>query len=176
LASEKVIEQKKQFVKELSEKLQNACSGVLVEYKGINVQDDTELRRELRKASVDYAVVKNTMLGRAAKEVNIEGFDEVLHGTTALALSNDDYVAPAKILDDFASKHKFFNIKLGFIDDTVVDADKVKALAKLPAKEVLVAQVLGGLNSPITSLAYVLSGCQRGLVYALNAIAEQKGA
>lgn len=176
LPSEKILEKKKKEVAEIAEKLKSACAGVVVEYKGINVADDTKLRRELREANVSYSVIKNTMLLRAAKEANLEGLNTVLEGTTALAVSNDDYVASARILCDFAKDNKFFKIKSGFLDGEVVDSNKIIELSKLPSKEVLLAQTLGGLNAPITGFVTVLNGTLKGLVVALNAIAQKQGA
>lgn len=177
LPSEKVLKKKQEIVSELVEKLKNAPSGVLVDYKGINVADDTALRKELRESGVEYFVVKNSLLRLAAKEAGLEGLDEVLSGTTAIALGSDDMIAPAKILGKFAEAHKeFFDLKIGFIEGQVISKEEVVALSKLPSKEVLIAQVLGGLNAPISGLVGVLSGLQRGLVVALNAIAEQKSA
>lgn len=176
MPSEKILEKKKKEVSEIAEKLKSACAGVVVEYKGINVADDTKLRRELREANVSYSVIKNTMLLRAAKEANLEGLDAVLEGTTALAVSNDDYVASARILCNFAKDNKFFKIKSGFLDGEVVDSSKIIELSKLPSKEVLLAQTLGGLNAPITGFVTVLNGTLKGLVVALNAIAQKQGA
>jgi large subunit ribosomal protein L10 len=176
LPSEKILEQKKQQVAELSEKLKAACTGVIVNYKGITVADDTKLRKDLRESGDDYKVVKNTLLGRALKEAGIDGLDSVLEGTTAIAVSNDDYVGAAKILCEYAEKSKTFEVKAGFVDGKMIDAEGVKNLAKLPPKEVLIAQVLGGLNAPISGFATVLNGTMKGLVVALNAIAEKQGA
>lgn len=176
LPSEKILEQKKQIVAELTEKLKSACAGVIVDYKGINVADDTKLRKELREAGVDYFVVKNTLLSRAAKEAGIEGLDPVLEGTTALAVSMEDHVAAARILCKFAEKNKSIKTKAGFVEGKVIDVAEVENLAKLPSKEVLIAQVLGGLNAPITGFVTVLNGTMKGLVVALNAIAEKQSA
>lgn len=176
MPSEKILEQKKQIVAELAEKLQNACAGVIVDYKGINVADDTKLRKELREAGVEYAVVKNTLLSRAAEAAGKDGLKTVLEGTTALALSNDDYVAAARILCNFAKDHENFKIKIGFTDDQILDAASVEALSKLPSREELVAKALGGLNAPIAGFVHVLNANLRGLVCALNAIAEKQGA
>ena len=176
MPSEKILEQKKQIVAELAEKLQKACAGVIVDYKGINVADDTKLRKELREAGVDYAVVKNTLLSRAAEAAGKDGLKTVLEGTTALALSNDDYVAAARILCKFAKDHENFKIKIGFTDDQILDAASVEALSKLPSREELVAKALGGLNAPIAGFVHVLNANLRGLVCALNAIAEKQGA
>lgn len=174
LPSKKVLEEKKQAVTELSEKLKTAHTGVLVDYKGINVEDDTKLRKELRESGSFYKVVKNTLLSLALKEAGIDGLDSVLEGTTALALNPEDYVAPARILNGYAEKSKTFTIKAGFIDGKSVDADEIKTLASLPSKEVLLAEVLRGLNGPISGLVTVLNGTMKGLVVALNAIAEKE--
>jgi len=176
LPSEKILQQKQVLVEELSAKLSSAVSGVVVSYKGITVADDTKLRSNLRKAGVDYAVVKNTMLRRAAEKVGLDGLDDVLSGTTALAVSSEDYVSGAKILCEYAEKSKTFEVKAGFVDGKVIDAEGVKELASLPPKEVLVAKALGGLNAPISGFVCVLNANLRGLAVALKAIAEQKGA
>ena len=175
MPSEKILQQKQEYVEQLAEKLRNAVTGVVVSYKGINVADDTKLRRELREAGVDYFVVKNTMLHLAAEKVGLSDLDPVLNGTTAIALGSD-HVSAAKILSKFAETNKNLQIKAGFVEGKVIDEKAVDQLAKMPSKEVLVAQVLGGLNAPITSFVYVLNANLRGLVVALNAIAEKKGA
>ena len=177
MPSEKILEKKKQQVAELAESLKGACTGVIVDYKGISVADDPKLRKELREAGCEYKVVKNTLLKLALQEAGINGLENVLEGTTAIAVSKEDYVAGAKILCGFADKSKeIFNVKAGFVDGNVVDAKGVKELAELPPKEVLVAKALGGLNAPITGFVTVLNGTMKGLVVALNAIAEKKGA
>ena len=176
MPSEKILEQKKQIVAELTEKLKSACAGVIVDYKGINVADDTKLRKELREAGVDYFVVKNTLLSRAAKEAGLEGLDPVLEGTTALAVSKEDHVAAARILCKFAETNKSIKTKAGFVEGKTIDVAEVENLAKLPSKEVLVAKALGGLNAPITGFVTVLNGTMKGLVVALNALAEKQSA
>lgn len=153
----KVLEEKKALVASLVEKIKNSPAGVLVDYKGISVADDTKLRRELRAAGVDYAVVKNTMVRFAAKELGFDGFEEYLNGTTAIAISTtDDVVAPAKILCDYAKTHENFSVKVGFVDGEVVSADEVKRLASMPSKETLIAQTLYSFNFPIMQLAIAL--------------------
>ena len=176
MASEKILQQKQAYVEELAEKLKNSVAGVVVSYMGITVADDTALRRKLREAGVDYAVVKNSMLRRAAEKVGLEGMDNVLEGSTALAVSPTDHVAAAKILSEYAEKSKTFEIKAGYVEGKVIDAAAVSELAKMPPKEVLVAKVLGGLNAPISGFVNVLNGNIRGLVVALNAIAEKQSA
>lgn len=174
MPSEKVLEEKKKQVADLAEKLKAAHTGVIVDYKGITVEQDTKLRKELRESGSHYKVVKNTLLNLALKEAGIDGLGPVLEGTTAVAVNTEDYVAPAKILNNFAEKNDKFSIKAGFIDGKVVDANQIKTLATLPPKEVLVAQVLRGLNGPISGLVTVLNGTMKGLVVALNAIAEKQ--
>ena len=174
MPSKKVLEEKQAAVADLSQKLKEARTGVIVDYKGITVADDTKLRKDLRESGSHYKVVKNTMLRLALKEAGIDGLDSILEGTTAVAMNSEDYVAPAKILDGFAGKNKNFVIKAGFIDGKVASADEIKTLATLPPKEVLLAQVLRGMNGPVTGLVTVLNGTLKGLVVALNAIAEKE--
>ena len=161
----KVLEEKKAIVANLAEKMKTASSGVLVDYKGINVEDDTKLRAEMRKNGVEYSVIKNNLIRFAAKEAGFDELDEVLHGTTAIAISMDDMIAPAKIVAEYAKKNdEIFNIKAGFAEGRVISIDEIKQLATIPSREVLIAKMLGSLLSPLTSLAI-----------ALNAIAEKGG-
>ena len=163
MPSSKVLLEKQKVVEELKAKIDGAVAGVLVDYKGINVADDTALRKELREAGVKYTVVKNTMLRLATREVGLD-VESALEGTTALATSDNDYVAAAKILCKYADAHENFNIKLGFMDGAVLDAAKVQELGNLPSKEEL-----------LTQLVYVLSAPMRGLAVSLNEIAKKQG-
>ncbi len=156
MPSEKVLEMKKQAVAELTEKLKGACAGVIVDYKGISVADDTKLRAELREAGVEYKVVKNTLLHLAAQEAGLSEIDSVLEGTTAIAVSTDDYVAAARILSKFAETHKNFTVKSGFIDNDVISLDMINSLSKLPSREILLATVCNAFNAPIAALARAL--------------------
>lgn len=162
----KVLTEKQAIVAALTEKLQSATSGVLVDYKGITVAEDTALRSELRKNDVDYAVVKNTLVRFAAKNVGMDGLDEVLNGTTSLAVSHTDPIAPMRVVNNFSKKFNGakFIIKAGFMDGKLLSLSEISVLAELPSKEVLQAQVLGTMLAPITSLAIVL-----------KAIAEKDG-
>lgn len=148
-----VLESKQKIVADLSAKIADSVAGVIVDYKGISVADDTALRKELREAGVDYTVVKNTLLGRAIEGTELESIKEVLEGTTAIAISKDDYVAAARILGKFADSHDNFNIKAGYLDGKPVDIATVNSLAKLPSKEILIATVLGAFNAPIAAFA-----------------------
>lgn len=152
----KVLSEKQAIVAELVEKIKNATAGVIVDYKGITVEEDTKLRRECRESSIDYAVVKNTMLRRAFNETGLSELDGLLNGTTSLALS-DDVVAPSRVMSGYAKKlENKFEIKGGFMEGKVVDLDTIKSLASIPALPVLQAQVLGTMLAPITGLAVVL--------------------
>jgi large subunit ribosomal protein L10 len=153
MPSEKVLEQKKQQVAELAELIKGSVAGVLVDYKGINVADDTALRKELREAGVKYSVVKNTLLGLAAKETGLDDLSKVLEGTTAIAISPEDHTAAARILKKFADKSKTFSIKSGYLEGSVVDVATIDSLAKLPTREVLLATVCNAFNAPIAAFA-----------------------
>lgn len=148
-----VLEQKQQIVKELSEAIGGSVAGVIVDYKGISVADDTVLRKELREAGVDYRVVKNTLLGRAIEGTELEGIKGVLEGTTAIAISPEDHVAAARILGKFAEAHENFKIKAGYLDGKEIDLETIKSLAKLPSREVLLATVVGAFQAPIAAFA-----------------------
>ncbi len=154
MPSQKVLEQKKQLVAELTERLNKSCTGLLVSYEGISVADDTKLRKELREAGVEYTVIKNTLLTRAFAETGLSDLDQHLSGTTAIATSDDDYVAAAKILCGFADKSKTgFTVKGGYMDGQVISMDKITELSKLPSREILLANVLSAFQAPIASFA-----------------------
>lgn len=153
MPSEKVLELKKQQVADLKERFSNSCAGVIVDYKGISVADDTLLRKELREAGVKYTVTKNTIVHLAIEGTDLAGLDSVLEGTTAVATSADDYVAAARILGKFADKNENFNLKGGYLDNEIIDLEKLNSLAKLPSREVLLANVLGAFNAPIAAFA-----------------------
>ena len=157
MPSEKVLESKKARVEALTEMLKNASAGVIVDYKGINVEDDTKLRRELREAGVNYFVEKNSMLRFAVKNTGLDGLTDVLEGTTAIAVTEGDETAPARILGKFAEKSDGkFSLKAGFIGEEIYDAKGVTALSKIPSKETLLAQLLGSLQAPMQNLAATL--------------------
>lgn len=167
---------KKQVVDEISEKIGKAQSMVLVDYRGLNVEEVTELRRKYREAGVEYKVYKNTLMRFAFKNAGFEEFNKDLKGPNAIAFSYDDPTSAAKISSEFAKSNDKLEIKSGIVDGNVIDVDGVKSLANIPSREVLIAQVLGGLNSPIAGFVNVLQGNMRNLVYVLNEISEQKEA
>lgn len=156
MPSEKILEQKKAVVADLSEKMGRAVSGVLVKYQGITVEDDTKLRAKLRQAGVEYSVIKNSLIGRAADMAGLGEIKGLLEGMNALAISYDDPVAPAKILKEYEEKVESFELRGGFLDGAVVDLATVKELADIPPKEMLIARMLGSLQGPLSGLAVAL--------------------
>ena len=155
---------KEQKVAEIKEKLEKAQAIVLSKYQGLTVEEDTQLRKNLREAGVEYRVYKNTLVTLAAKELGIEGIAEYLEGPVSIAFGYDDVTAPARILNDFSKDHKALELKAGVVDGEFYDVDKIKQLATIPSKEVLIAKLLGSIKSPISSFARVIS-----------AIADSKG-
>lgn len=177
--TEKPIRAEKQAtVAEIKEKLLATKGAVFTNYRGLTVAMDTKMRRRLREAGVEYRVIKNTMTRIAAKDAGIEGLDKYLEGPTAIALSEVDPVVPAKVLSDFIRENRLqaLEIKAGLVEGKVVDAGGVKALASLPPREALLAQLLGTMQAPIAGFVRVLNGVPSNLVYALEAIRKQKEA
>ena len=162
MPSKVILEQKQQAVADLAEKIQNSVSGVLVNYQGITVEDDTAMRKALREAGVKYMVVKNTLTGRACDQVGYGEMKQYLNGMTAIAISESDAVAPAKVLKKYADKVESFKILAGYLDGAVIDEKTVIALADIPNKETLIAKFLGSIQSPVY-----------GLARALQAVAEK---
>ena len=156
MPSNAVLEAKKAKVDQLTELLKNSVAGVLVDYKGITVEDDTKLRKELRESGVKYTVVKNTLIKRAAEQAELNGIEDVLNGTSAIATSDEDYVAAARILQKFADKHENFTVKTGYLDNEVISLEKIKSLAKLPSRDILLATVCNAFNAPIAAFARVI--------------------
>lgn len=157
------VESKKQVVSEITEKLTSSKSTILVDYRGLNVADMTELRKQLREAGVDFKVYKNTLVRRATAEVDMTELDEQLVGPTAIAFSNEDVVAPAKVLNSFAKENEALEIKTGVIEGNLVSVDEIKALAELPSQEGLLSMLLSVLQAPM-----------RNFALATKAVAEQK--
>lgn len=157
MPSAQALESKKARVEKIVNALKSASSGVLVDYRGITVEEDTILRKELREAGVTYFVEKNTLLTLACKEVGLDGLCDVLNGTTAIAVSENDQTAPARILGKFAESHDdYFNLKAGFVEGEIYDEKGVIALSKIPSKDVLLAQLVGSLQGPMQKLAATL--------------------
>ncbi len=157
MPSEKVLLQKQEKVNQLTELLKGAAAGVLVDYKGITVEEDTKLRKELREAGIIYSVEKNSLLRFAMKNVGLDGLTNVLEGTTAIAISNEDQTAPARILGKFAEGTKDkFNLKAGFIGEEIYDDKGVIALSKIPSRDILLSQLVGSLQGPMQKLAAII--------------------
>lgn len=174
MPSEKILQQKQEVVNDIYEKLSAAKGVIFADYRGLTVDQDTELRRALRNSGVNYQVVKNTLTKIAADKLGLEELDPVLKGPTSIAYSQEDPVAPAKVMNEYAKKFDKLELKAGIVEGKIIDENGIKSLADLPSREVLIAQVLGGLNAPITGFVNVLNANIRGLVIALNAIAEKK--
>lgn len=157
------IEQKKQVVAEIADKLKESKSTIIVDYRGLNVAEVTELRKQLREAGVEFKVYKNTLTRRAAESVDLAGLNDVLTGPNAIAFSTEDVVAPAKIINNFAKEHDALEIKAGVIEGNIATVEEVKALADLPSREGLLSMLLSVLQAPI-----------RNFALAAKAVADQK--
>ncbi|MGD6968840.1 50S ribosomal protein L10 [Rossellomorea vietnamensis] len=158
-----ILDQKKQIVDEISDKMKNSVSTIIVDYRGLNVSEVTELRKQLREAGIDFKVYKNTMTRRAAEAAGFEGLNEVLTGPSAIAFSTEEVVAPAKIINNFAKDHEALEIKAGIIEGTVTSVEEVKAIAELPSREGLLSMLLSVLQAPM-----------RNFALATKAVADQK--
>ena len=153
----KAIEVKSQVVAEIVEKLQNSSSAIVVDYKGLTVEEVTELRKKMREAGVEYKVYKNTLVRKAAKEVGIEQFnDELLVGTNAIAFGHEDPVAPARIIKEFMDSHPKMELKMGVVEGEFYGKEDIVAFANIPSREVLIAKLLGSLKAPVSNFAYLL--------------------
>ncbi len=158
-----ILEQKKHIVGEISDKLKNSVSTIVVDYRGLDVSEVTELRKQLREAGIDFKVYKNTMVRRAAEEAGLEGLNEFLTGPNAIAFSSEEVVAPAKIINSFAKEHEALEIKAGVIEGTITSVEDVKAIAELPSREGLLSMLLSVLQAPM-----------RNFALATKAVADQK--
>ncbi|NPC90826.1 50S ribosomal protein L10 [Bacillus sp. WMMC1349] len=158
-----VIETKRAVVQEIASKLKESKSTIVVDYRGLNVSEVTELRKQLREANVEFKVYKNTMTRRAVEQAELDGLNDVLTGPNAIAFSAEDVVAPAKVINEFAKKHDALEIKAGVIEGKVSTVEEVKALAELPSREGLLSMLLSVLQAPV-----------RNLALATKAVAEQK--
>lgn len=167
---------KEAVIAEFSSKLMEAKAAFLADYRGLNVEQANELRRKLRDAGVEYRVVKNTLLRLATKGTPAECLNEYLNGPTAIAFANDDPVAPAKALVEFAKHNKVFELKAGVLDGQLLTIDDIRALSDLPSREQLLATILRSLNAPATNFVGVMAAVPRSLVQVLSAINDQKEA
>lgn len=159
----KVLEEKQQIVQDVKESFKDSACTVIADYRGLNVSQVTELRKQLREAGVEFHVIKNTLLRRATAEVDLEGLNEHLTGPTAIAFSKEDAVAPAKILQEFAKKNEHLKIKVGVLEGEIVSSDQIKELADLPSREGLLSMLLSVLQAPV-----------RNFALAVKAVSDQK--
>ena len=168
------LELKKKVVEDITEKIKNSKSVVFVNYKGLTVAEDTELRNAFRKENVEYKVLKNTLVRKAFNEMGVTDFDNDLNGPTAVAFGSDETGA-SKVIVEAAKKYgDKIAVKSAYVDGGYVDLNGVKALAAMPSKEQLIAKMLGSMQSPVSKFAGVLSATLRSVVLALNAVAEKK--
>lgn len=158
-------ELKQAKVAEIKEKLEKSQSVILASYQGLTVEEDTQLRKSLREAGVEYRVYKNSLVTLAAKELGLDGIEEYLEGPVSIAFGYEDATSPARVLNDFAKTHKKLELKAGIVEGQIFDQAKVTQLASIPSKEVLIAKLLGSIKAPLSNLAYLL-----------NAIKEKKEA
>ena len=150
-------ELKEAKVAEIKEKLEKSKAVVLTNYQGLTVEEDTTLRKNLREAGVEYKVYKNTLVILAAKELGLEGIVEYLEGPVSIAFSYEDVTVGARVLNDFAKDHKKLELKAGIVEGEIYDGEKIKQLATIPSKEVLIAKLLGSIKSPLSKFAYLLN-------------------
>ena len=157
MASEKILNQKKEEVKKLAKRMKEAKLILLTDYRGINVTDDTTLRKDLRNANATYDVIKNNITRRALAECGIEGLEDKLEGPTAVVMSNEDYLEPSKVIYNFSKDNEFYQIKGGVIEGKVMTAEEVITLAKLPSRETLLSMLAGALLGNISKVAVALN-------------------
>ena len=167
------LEQKKLVVKEIKDKLEKASTVILVDYQGLNVEQSNKLRSEFSKSDAEYKVYKNRLLKRAFDELNIEGFDDYLKSSTAVAFGYSEQVAPAKIIVDTIKENKKMSVKAGMLDGKIINNEDIKQLADLPPRDVLIAQLLGMLNAPMSGFARVINAPMGALARGLNAVAQK---
>ncbi len=170
------LRQKQEIVADLKERFEKSKVLIVTDYKGLDVSAINDLRRKLREAAVEYKVVKNTLLVRAAEGTTVDLIKDRFKGPSAIAISYTDPVAPAKVLVDFAKENKKFDIKIGVMDGKVVDADSIRSLSSLPSREVLLAQVLSAMIAVPTTFVRTLDAIPAGVVRVLAAIRDQKEA
>lgn len=166
---------KKEILKDLIAKLKESKGVVLTDYQGMNVSQISRLRNELKEKKVEFKIVKNTLIEKASKELNVDDLTKDLIGCTAMAFCSDDGIAPARLLKEYFKKNKIdLKIKSGLIDGRVFSPEKIIEIASLPSKNVLIAQMINGVKSPLYSLVFILQGPLRGLIYTLEAVKKQK--
>jgi large subunit ribosomal protein L10 len=169
-----VLQKKKEMVEQLVEKIKASKAVVLADYRGLTVEEDTNLRSELRKSGIEYRVVKNSIMRFAIKDTGFDELSKYLEGPTSVAFSKDDPVEPARILNMYSKKHENLELKAGIIEGLISDVSKLKVLAGLPSKEELIAKAIAGFGAPMYGIVNVLNANISGLAVALNQILEKK--
>jgi len=168
-------EQKKEIIKDLSNRFSNSKSIVFLGFQGLTVKENIELRRKLKSENIDYKVAKKTFIKRGLKEAEIESSEELnLEGPVAVAVGYDDEITPARLANEYSRENKKLKLLGGFVEAKYMDAAKIKSLALLPGKEQLRAQLVGTINAPVSGFVNALAGNIRGLVNALKAIEKSK--
>ena len=168
---------KKEILRDLIAKLKESKGVVLTDYQGMNVSQISSLRNELKEKKVEFKIVKNTLIEKASEELNLEDLTKDLIGCTAMAFCSDDGVAPARLLKEYFKKNRIdLKIKSGLVDGRVFSSEKIIEIASLPSKDVIIAQIINGVKSPLFSLIFILQGPLRGLIYTLEAVKKQKEA
>ncbi len=152
----KAIEMKKAIVEEIADKFTRSSSAILYDYRGLTVEEVTELRKQFREAGVDYKVYKNTLVKRALEKAGVEGLSDMMEGPNAIAFSYDDPITPAKVGSEFAKTHKALELKAGVVEGEFFDEERVNELAAIPSREVLIAKLLGSLKAPVSNFAYLI--------------------
>lgn len=170
----KTRQEKEQMVAEITDKLSRSEGAILVDYRGLDVAQISELRRQMRDSGVDFKVVKNTLTSIAAHNAGIEGLDQYLEGPIGIAFGYDDPVLPAKLLNDFAKVNEDLEFRAGLLGDSVIGEEKVKELAKLPSREEMLGRVAGTFQAPIAGFASTCQGVIRKFVYAVEAVRKEK--
>jgi len=169
-----VREEKKKAVQQLKEKLKASRVLILTDYRGLNVAEINELRNQLLEKGIEYKVVKNTLTKIATTEAGLDELNSYLEGPVAIAFAEDDPVVPAKVLSNFAKQNNKLEIKGGMLAGNIIDVAKIKTIAELPPRDVLLGKVVGGMQAPVYGMAYAAQGLLLKTVYALKAISEQK--
>ncbi len=174
MPGEVILQKKKETVRQLGEKIKASKAVVLADYRGLTVEEDTNLRNDLRKSGIEYRVVKNSMMRFAIKDTGFDNLDRYLEGPTSIAFSKDDPVAPVRILNEYSKKYKNLELKAGIIEGLITDISRLKELAGLPSREELIAKAIAGFGSPIYGIVNVLNANLRGLAVVLSKISEKK--
>lgn len=165
---------KESEVKELADKIGRAKGVIFTDFRGLTVEDTTDIRKKFRKQKLEYKVIKNNIIRRALEKTSLKDLEKYIDGPTGVVISYEDPVVPAKLLKDFSAEHENMKIRVGLVEGKVADVAMIKFVAGLPAKEVLIAKVLGGMKAPIANFVFALKGVLNKFVYTLEAVKKTK--